>query len=60
MQDMSTDDEKDDSLAEMMSELDSVDENAADAEANKTSISDNNGGRIDLGEDTRDSKIIKK
>lgn len=53
---MNTDD-KDKPLAELMDELDAVDENSAEAELNESTISDNNGGRIEL---EGDKQSIKK
>lgn len=47
-------------IANLVDALQSVDPNSADAEANKTSISDNNGGRIDLDEDLDNPDVIKK
>lgn len=47
-------------LADFVEALQSVDLNSSDAEANKTSISDNNGGRIDLEEDLNNKDVIKK
>lgn len=49
---MSTEQEQSEEDAEaliaLLEELDDIDERAADAQSNKCSISDNNGGRIDL------------
>lgn len=51
-------------LADLADTLSSVDPNAPDAEANATSISDNNGGRIELNQDKIDNRadapVIKK
>jgi len=51
-------------LSELADALSSVDHNAPDAEANATSIDDNNGGRIELNQDKIDNKantpVIKK
>ena len=50
---MSTDTPRDDGsseLPELMQQLSSVDENRHEASRNETSISDNNGGRIELDE----------
>ena len=48
------------SIANLVEALQSVDPNSPDAEANKTSITDNNGGRIELEEDLESPDIIKK
>jgi hypothetical protein len=40
--------EETEALITLLEELDAIDERAADAQSNKCSISDNNGGRIDL------------
>ena len=51
-------------LANLADALSSVDPKAPDAEANATSISDNNGGRIELNQDKIDNRantpVIKK
>ena len=51
-------------LTNLADALSSVDHNAPDAEANATSIDDNNGGRIELNQDKIDNKantpVIKK
>lgn len=47
---MSTDETNKDGLADVVAKLDSVDENAPEASSNKDTISDNNGGRIELDE----------
>ncbi len=51
-------------LADLADTLSSVDQNAPDAQANATSISDNNGGRIELNQDKIDNRantpVIKK
>lgn len=52
--------EKGKNIANLIDALQSVDPNSKDAEANKTSISDNNGGRIDLEEDLDSPDVIKK
>ena len=43
-------------LTNLADALGSVDPKAPDAEANTTSISDNNGGRIDLNQDKIDNR----
>jgi len=43
-------------LTNLADALGSVDPKAPDAEANATSISDNNGGRIDLNQDKIDNR----
>ncbi len=48
------------SIANLVEALQAVDPNSPDAEANKTSISDNNGGRIELNEDLDGPDTIKK
>lgn len=64
---MSTDDIQNDdaddggeSFAELADAMDEVDTDAPDAEQNETTISDNNGGRIELGEDEADEGLIRK
>lgn len=47
---ISTDEKNEDGLADVVTELDSIDENAPEASINKETISDNNGGRIELDE----------
>ena len=51
-------------LANLADALSSVDPKAPDAEANATSISDNNGGRIELNQDEINNRantpVIKK
>lgn len=47
-------------LAELIAELVIVDEGSLDAQANATTISDNNGGRIELEHESPNTKIIKK
>ena len=51
-------------LANLADALNSVDPKAPDAEANATSISDNNGGRIELNQDKINNRantpVIKK
>ena len=47
-------------LSDLMQVMRSVDVNAPDAKKNETSISDNNGGRIELDEDLKNPKVIKK
>jgi hypothetical protein len=51
-------------LANLADALTSVDPKAPDAEANVSSISDNNGGRIELNQDKVDNRantpVIKK
>ena len=58
---MNTDTPRDDGsseLPELMQQLSSVDENTPEAAKNETSISDNNGGRIELNEgDANDNRI---
>ena len=48
------------SIANLVDALQAVDTKSSDAEANKTSISDNNGGRIELEEDLDSPDVIKK
>ncbi|MFC1790097.1 hypothetical protein ACFLZP_01280 [Patescibacteria group bacterium] len=43
-------------LTNLADALGSVDPNAPDAQVNATSISDNNGGRIDLNQDKFDNR----
>jgi hypothetical protein len=50
-------DDKDRPLADLMDELNDVDDNSADADLNESTISDNNGGRIELD---GDEESIKK
>ena len=40
--------EETEALIALLEELDAIDERAADAQSNKCSISDNNGGRVEL------------
>lgn len=47
-------------LTNLADALSSVDPNAPDAEANATSISDNNGGRINLNQDKIDNRANPK
>lgn len=47
---MSTDD-PDNPLPDLVEELENVDEDTPDGELNETTISDNNGGRIELDGD---------
>lgn len=51
-------------LVDLADALNSVDPKASDAQANATSISDNNGGRIELNQDKINTRaetlIIKK
>jgi hypothetical protein len=49
-------DDSDGSVATLVSALNSVDLNSSEAAQNSHSVSDNNGGRIELNQD----KIIKK
>lgn len=49
-----------DELTELIDELDKIDETQPSAEENTTTISDNNSGRIELGEDPNDPRIIRK
>ncbi len=53
-------DDDGESLSELMDELQDVDENAPDASLNETTISDNNGGRIELDENERDPNLVNK
>ena len=55
-----TNDQPEDPVVPLVSELETVDENHPDAPQNEVSIEDNNGGRIELGEDGSDDNIIKK
>lgn len=45
-------------MADFMDTLQSIDESSPEASLNETSIDDNNGGRIELGEEP--SNVIKK
>lgn len=47
-------------LTELIDELDKIDEAQPGTEENTTTISDNNSGRIELGEDLNDPRIIRK
>ncbi len=47
-------------LTQVMDAMRSIDTKSPDAQANSTSITDNNGGRIELNEDLKNPKIIKK
>lgn len=47
-------------LTQLMSELQSVDTKSPEAQANATSITDNEGNRIDLNEDLKKPDNIKK
>lgn len=47
-------------IKNLLDALQSVNPKSSDAEDNKTSISDNNGGRIDLDEDLTKPEVIKK
>lgn len=47
-------------LTQVMDAMKSVDTKSPEAQANATSIADNNGGRIELNEDLKNPKIIKK
>jgi len=47
-------------LSQLMNELQSIDINSPEAKLNETSISDGNGGRIDLNEDLKKPDNIKK
>jgi hypothetical protein len=49
-----------DALVQLVSELDAVDTNSPLAELNETTISDNNGGRIELNEDLDDPDNLRK
>lgn len=49
-----------DELTELIDELDKIDETQPSAEENTTTISDNNSGRIELGEDPNGPRIIRK
>ncbi len=55
---LSFDDDDDGSVSKVVQALGSVDTNSPNAQMNAHSISDNNGGRIELNEDDED--IIKK
>lgn len=57
---MNIDKEKDDSFVELITELDSVNDNESGLDVNATSISDNNGGRIELDEESGSTKSISK
>ena len=49
-----------DELPQLMKALKNVDEKAPEAALNKTSISDNNGGRIELDDKTaKDNNVIR-
>lgn len=48
------------SIANLVDALQAADPKSSDAKANKTSISDNNGGRIELEEDLDGPDVIKK
>lgn len=52
--------EAEQNLAGMVDALQDVDTQAPNAELNATSISDNNGGRIELNEDLDGPNVIKK
>lgn len=52
--------EAEQNLAGMVDALQDVDTQAPNAELNATSISDNNGGRIELNEDLAGPNVIKK
>jgi hypothetical protein len=45
-------------LGDLMQELDAVDETNPTAKLNKTTISDNNGGRIELDDKKRRSTVV--
>jgi hypothetical protein len=47
-------------ISELVGALAAVDENGPSAAANETSISDNNGNRIELGHESPNTKNIKK
>jgi hypothetical protein len=47
-------------LPKLVEVLGRVDENKPGASANETSISDNNGGRIELGDNLKGSNVVKK
>ena len=49
---------EDNSIHEVVETLQSIDETSLEAPLNETSIDDNNGGRIELGENS--SNIIKR
>jgi hypothetical protein len=49
-----------DGINDLVGELQDVDTGAPDAAANETTISDNNGGRIELGENGSGDNIIRK
>lgn len=49
-----------DELTELIDELDKIDEAQPSTEDNATTISDNSDGRIELGEDKDDPRIIRK
>lgn len=48
------------SISNLVDSLQKVNLESSDAEANKTSISDNNGGRIELEEDLTSPDVIKR
>jgi hypothetical protein len=52
--------ERGQSMTGLIEAMKRVDTTSSDAEANKTSISDNNGSRIELNEDLSNPTIIKK
>lgn len=47
-------------LTDLVDTLQSVDMESPEASLNATSIADNNGGRIELNEDSTDPNVIKK
>lgn len=49
----------DEVVADLISELDGVDTDSEESRLNATSISDNNGGRIELDEPLRRSKRVQ-
>lgn len=52
--------EGDNNLSQLVEVLQKVESDGPDAEANATSVSDNNGGRIELSEDLVGPNVIKK
>ena len=57
---LSSQNQRGQSISNLMESLQKVNLESSDSEANKTSISDNNEGRIELEEDLTSPNIIKK
>lgn len=49
-----------DRLTGLVGDLQNIDSDSPQASQNETTISDNNGGRIELGEDGRSEDVIRK